>query len=298
MFAHGVGERELAATRPFFGQDLPRSVAIALPERPVRLLLDDFDATDELRNLGVTVDRSALLLRPARRTDATAADRVGAGPMGPASATLFESTDVLGAARIGGERAALAASTQLGCLVARLAERLRRGDLPEIWLLGSGSPEPVHTTVDPGPLLDRHLPPPLAGELTVRTAAGSVVIAAANTAALLHAARTLAAPPFSGWGTVRIDDNEARLSAHRGYAFGRRRLAARMPHAKDAVGVVAAPLGSTTPATGIPFEQLIARFWMRAARHVAAAPEPDRAGVSTAERRAPATEGVVALPAR
>jgi len=265
VVAHGVGEPELASLDAA-SLDLPAPAPLPLPPDPVAVLRHAGDATESLHDLGVAVDRTALLLRPAGRTDATVVARLGERATGPAPVTLLEFAGVLEAAAIGGAAAARRATTQLQDLLVTCRERLRRGDAPETWLVGLGSPTPVGTTFDFLRTWRERAVARLENELSVRVRAGVVTIDAANCRALDLAAAHLARPPFAALGTpILAGPGRLRFHANHGVAFGERRLAARAPNHRATTGIVAAPASRSRVAGDDPFATLLARFWLRAA---------------------------------
>lgn len=267
VLAHGIGEDEFDAVRAALTDEpLAPPAPIGLPGHPVSAVLHRLDATAELRELGVTVDRRALVLRPSGRTDATAVEALASRPMGPAAVTLFESVDVLAQAAIGGRPAARRQAAQFGAAIARLRDLLRRGDRPETWLVGLGSPHAVHTTFDFARAWHERIVPPLAREVRVDVFAGSAMVTATNVRALEFVAAVLQRSPFAAHTTaVPADGCRLCCRARDGVAFGRQRVAARAPAAHEANAVFAAPVGDSVRARGIPFDELIGRFWMRAA---------------------------------
>ncbi len=267
VLAHGVGDHELAALRATLGAAaLAPTAAMRVPDHPVDALLRSLDATASLRDLGVGVDRSSLVLRPRGRDDATAAEVIGRRATGPAAVTLFASTDVLARAMLGGATAARDAARDLGTLFARLCERLRRGDPTETWFVGLGSPEPVHTTFDVEAAWRARIVAQLADETSLRVTDGVAFVAATNRRAMELAIARMHRAPFAACGTpVETGPAQFVFRARPGIAFGRERLAARAPHAADAKAVFAAPCGDSVRARGLSFDELVARFWMRAA---------------------------------
>ncbi|MBL9077170.1 MAG: hypothetical protein JNL08_06695 [Planctomycetes bacterium] len=268
VLAHGIGPRELAAVQAgaatAFG--VQPSAALALPAQPVAALLGDLDAVRYLEDLGVAVDRSCLVLRPAGRTDPTAAGVLARRATGPADVTLFEATDVLAQAAVGGPVAAHAAAVRLGELLARLAAILRRGDAPELWCVGLGAPVAVATTFDVAAAWRRRALPPVGDDLALRVTPGLTTVTAANQRALDLAAHWLQAPPFAAHGTVAADRaGSLQFAARSGVAFGRARFTARAPLPAEAHGVVWAPLGDLARRRDLAFADVIARFWLRAA---------------------------------
>lgn len=278
VLAHGVGPAELAALGPLVAG--PDPLPVALPDQPIAAVLGDFAATRELTDLGVAVDRSCLVLRPAGRSDATAAETLARRPTGPADVTLFEATDVLAQAMAGGRAAATAAATRLGDLLQRLAAILRHGELPELWFVGLGAPITTATTFDMAAAWRRHVLPPLGDELTLRVGPASATVRGANQRALDRAAELLRQAPFAAHGELApCATGTLRVVARTGVAFGARRLAARPPLPHEAEGVVLAPLGDLARREGRTLADVLARFWLRAAtlhgdRTDAVAPEP------------------------
>ena len=229
VLAHGVGERELATVRDAAGwrTDLGHA-SLALPGNPVRDCLHELDATADLRNLGIDVDRSSLLLRPAGRTDETAMQALAGRALGPAPVTLFEATSVLAQAIAGGTHAALVAAAELGTMLTRLGTRVRRGDLPEVWLIGLGSAAAVHTTFDLDAAWQQHVLAPLADDLALRLLPGLATILGDNQRALDLAAHTLGNAPFARHGhLLPRRPGRLRFAAGAGIAFGKRRTCAR-----------------------------------------------------------------------
>ena len=264
VLAHGVGPAELAALGPMAAGVEP--LPAALPDRPIAAVLGEFDATRELTDLGVAVDRSAVVLRPAGRSDATAAEVLAGRPAGPADVTLFEARDVLAAAMVGGRAAAAAAATWLGDLLQRLATILRRGDPPELWFVGLGAPIATATTFDLAAAWRRHVLPPLGDDLTLRVGPASAIVRGANQRALDRAAGLLQQTPFARHVTLTpCATGTLHLEARRGVAFGAERLAARPPLPHEVEGVVWAPLGDLARRKGLTFADVLARFWLRAA---------------------------------
>lgn len=275
VVAHGVGARELDGMDPA-AHRLGPVTTITLPPDPIGELLHGGDATNELHDLGVAVDRSALVLRPAGRTDATVVARLGERATGPAPVTLLEWFDVLEAAAIGGAAATTAAMARARDLLTTSHERLRRGDAPETWFVGLGSAMPVHTTFDFGRAWNERIVPPLARELHVRVRPDVVTIHGDNRRSLDLAADWLDRSPFARIGTLAAaGPSRLRFFANDGIAFGDRRMAARTTNARSTVGVVAAPASRSALHGSDAFGTLLARFWMRAAElHV---PEVDEA---------------------
>lgn len=267
VLAHGVGEHELAALRTALGpDDIAPAAGMQVPDHAVDVLLRSLDASTTLRDLGVVVDRSNLVLRPRGRDDGTAALAIERRPTGPAAVTLFASTDVLTRAARGGPSAALEAARDLGALLARLRGRLRRGDPTETWFVGLGSPEAVRTTFDLETAWQERIVAGLAEETSLRLADGVAFVAAANRRAMELAFSRMRRPPFATHGTpIETGPAQFVLRARPGVAFGRERVAARAVHAADAAAVFAAPCGDSVRARGSSFDELLARFWMRAA---------------------------------
>jgi len=267
VLAHGVGERELAPLRAgaAWSGTMP-TAPLQLPEHPVAAVLDDFDAARQLHDLGVAVDRSSLVLRPAGRTDATAILGAAQRATGPADVTLFEARDVLQQAMVGGPVALAAAAQQLGALLDTLGAVLRRVDAPEVWLIGLGSPVGVRTTFDLAAAWREHVLPPLANELTLHHMPGSATVRADNQRALDLAANTLRRAPFAQNGRVQaIANGQLHFTAAPHVAFAARPLAARAPLPHEANGIACAPLGDLVRMPDLDLAQLMARFWTRAA---------------------------------
>jgi hypothetical protein len=265
VLAHGIGATELARLRGSgFGGAMP-AAAVRLPDLPVQEVLTA-GAAHELQDLGVAVDRCCLTLRPAARTDATAVEMLAQRATGPAEVTLFEARDILAQAMLGGPVAAAAAAEQFAALVERLGAVLRRGDAPELWFVGLGSPVAVHTTFDLAAAWQQHVLPPLADDLTLRTTPGEATVRADNQRALDLAAHALQRAPFASRGRVRsIGNSQLQFVADPGIAFAPHRLAARAPLPHEANGVACAPLGDLARAPELDLAQVLARFWMRAA---------------------------------
>lgn len=287
VFAHGVGAAELARLQA----DLP--ALAAAPATPLAGAIDlaadglgPLDATDRLRDAGVAVDRSAVVLRPAHRSDRTAIDLLAQRPTGPAPVTLFAAGDLpLLAAREGvrGLRVGLA---QLGDDLRRLGLVLRRGEAPELWLIGLGSLVPVRASFDFAAAFGRHLPPPLGRDLQLHVAAGAARVVAANRRALVLAARALARPPFAAHVAVGAGAaGTLRCLARPGVAFGRRPVVARTARSDEAAPVAALPVPHHA-SEPLDVAGVMARFWLRAAALHAPTvaplpqPAPDRAVAS------------------
>ncbi len=280
VLAHGIGEPELTQLRNAgsWSGTLPKA-PVRLPDAPVTSVLQA-GAAAELRDLGVAVDLSPLLLRPAGRTDATAAELLARRATGPADVTVFEATDVLLQAMAGGPVAAAAATQQLAALLDRLVALLRRGDAPEIWCTGLGSPVAVRTTFDLAAAWHRHVLPPLTNDLRLHGTPAAATVHGDNQRALDIAADLLRRAPFAPHGRVRtLGNGQLQFTAAPGVAFGARPLAARAALPHEANGIACAPLGDLVRTPELDLAQLMARFWLRAAAlHVdlaeAVAPQP------------------------
>lgn len=288
VFAHGIGAHEFDAIGGAQDDDaLAPPAAIELPEHPVATVLRRLDAAAELRDLGITVDRRSLVLRPQGRSDASAIEALAHRVKGPAAVTLFESFDVLAHAAIGGLPAARRQAAQLAAAVARLRDLLRRGDRPETWFVGLGSPHAVHTTFDFARAWHERIVPPLADEVRLGLSAGSATITAANVRSLDLVAALLRRSPFAAHATAAAAGGcRLHCRARQGVAFGRHRVAARAPEAHEANAVFAAPVGDSVRNRGIPFDELIGRFWMRAATQHGdvVAPTPTRTPTESVQR--------------
>jgi len=270
VLAHGIGARELDHVRgdSAWGGTLP-TAPLRLPEQPLQVALDG-GAAAELRDLGIAVDRSSVVLRPAGRSDATAVETIARRATGPAEVTLFAANDVLAQAAVGGAVAAAAAAERLGALLDHLGVLLRRGDAPEVWFVGLGSPVTVSTTFDLAAAWRHHVLAPLAHDLTLHGGPGAATVRADNQRALDLAVDRLRRAPFARHGRARqIGNGQLQFAAAPGVAFGPRRIAARAPLPHEANGIACAPLGDLARAPDLDLAQLMARFWLRAAaRHV------------------------------
>lgn len=268
MFAHGVGASELSRLQEAVGT-LAGTAATPLAGTAELTTglgagLGHLDATEHLRDLGVEVDRSALTLRPSHRSDPTAIERLARRATGPAPVTLFAANDVLALAETDGARGLQVAMAQLACNLERLTAVLRRGELPETWLVGLGSPVAVRTTFDFASAWRQRIVPPLARDLALHLATGHARIVADNMQALVVLARELQKPPFAAHGRlVRAATGTLRFVAHPGIAFAAQRLHARAPRPDEAAPVAALPLAHhSEPA--LDLGGVLARFWMRA----------------------------------
>lgn len=266
VLAHGVGARELDRARAAAGLGEMPPVPVQLPARPVAALLGELGATDELTGLGVAVDRSCLVLRPAGRDDATAAAELARRATGPADVTLFEARDVLAQARTGGATAAAAAAARLGDLLVELARVLRRGDAPETWIVGLGAAVAVRTTFDLASAWSERVVPVLGDRTALRVSDRAAFVATANYRAREILVHRLAEPPFAAHGAVAPGEHgELRFEAGPSVAFGRAPIAARGPLPHEAGGFVQAPLGDLARRSALAFADVMVRFWSRAA---------------------------------
>jgi hypothetical protein len=267
VLADGIGERELLQVRTgaTWSGTMP-TAPLRLPGDPVAAVLGGLGAAHELHDLGVAVDRSSLVLRPAGRTDATAIAGVARRTTGPADVTVFAARDALPQAMVGGPVAVAAAAQQLGALLDHLGTVLRRGDAPEVWFVGLGSPVAVHRTFDLAAAWRGHVLPPLAHELTLHHTPGSATVHADNQRALDLAANTLRRAPFARHGRVQaVANGQLHFTAAPHVAFGPRPLAARAPLPHEANGIACAPLGDLVRKADLHLADVMARFWLRAA---------------------------------
>lgn len=279
VLAHGIGPRELPRLHGDTAglRSLP-TAPLRLPDHPVGLVLGALDAVRELEDLGIGVDRSAVVLRPRGRTDATALACLTRRVTGPAEVTVLEAQDVLAQAIAGGPTAARAAEQQLSAQLERLTAHLRRGDPPEVWFVGLGAPVAVQVTFDFLTAWRRRVLVPLAHDLVLAGDAGTVTVRADNQRALELATAALHEPPFARHGHVRpLGNGRLQFTAAPSVAFARRRVTARAPLPHEANGVACAPLGDLLRVPDLDLAQLMARFWLRAAAQhgdVGEAPAP------------------------
>jgi len=266
-FAEGVGPDALTALR-LHGEPAG-SVVVPLadvPANPIACLLGPFDAVVELRDLGVAVDRSSVLFRAANMPDAAVIAALSGRVTGPADVTVLAFSSVLDAARAGGNAAVPRARIELGALLEAAGDRLRSGERPELWLVGLGDPQPVHTTFD----VERHfvarVPAPLSQQLQLLVGEAAATVIGENQRALDLARELLGKPPFRGCGTTVLPRPGAlQFVASAGFAFGSTRVAGRAAHRNEATAAVLLPAAARTAARSIDFRGLLARFWMRAA---------------------------------
>ncbi|MCA8973217.1 MAG: hypothetical protein KDC98_00775 [Planctomycetes bacterium] len=267
---HGVGPCTIAALRVAAG--LPEAAAaIPMPAGDTdwqHFFGDDGDATPWLRDVGVAVDRSNLVLRPAHWSDADAIAGIDRRPTGPAQVTILELRAVLESCRRSGPAALPAAIGHAADRLRHIADRLRAGDPCEIWLLGLGELEPVSRSFDFDREWRRGLPPPLGDELSTIIAPAVVTIGTTSLEATERARATLASPPFRGKGTgVVMNPFRLEFRASHGLAFGARRQPMRAAHREEATTVAVLPRPTREPALPLDLRGFVARFWLRASGH-------------------------------
>lgn len=273
-----LGHEDLAALGGVAGAAQATRL-VDLPRDPLGYLCGAGDASESLRDRGVAVDRSSLLLTaPGRSADATLA-KLDRRPTGTAPITLLALS--LGPTASAAARAVALAEFEL--LLARLRERLRAGDLAELWLAGLGAAEPVQLTFDFAAHWQDVCRWPLRDQVRATVTPGRVVLRATDAASQTQAQALLALPRFAPYGELApARRGELAFAAKPGIAFGRQPLVARRRSAPSA--------GALTPALGeplaeqLPFTDWLARFWLRAhAVHglEAIAREPARRSIPT-----------------
>lgn len=286
VLAHGVGRASFTALRAAIGCR-PHELPLAAPagrEDAIGLLAGAADATPQLRDLGVEVDRSSVVLRPAASCDAAVVSALAARARAPAPVTVLELRSVLDTAVTAGEGAARRAVAELAELVAAAADALTRAGGPtETWLVGLGEPVPVARTFDFAGAWRRSAAAPLGRELSVAVGLDRAHLRAATASARDLAVDVLRRPPFRGAGVVADGWDGPRFLAEPGVAFGSRRVLARPPHPHEAAPVALLPRAPRAADAELDLRGLIARFWMRAAAHAArTAPEPQPAAPAPA----------------
>lgn len=250
------------------------------------LLAGAADATPLLRELGVAVDRSSLVLRSTASCDDQAIATLSRRPTGPAHATILELRSVVETGVAAGLDAVPAALSLLAQRIARTALRVRSGEPTEVWVLGLGDLQPVATTFDFEPAWRHSRAGPIAGELEVLIGLGCVTLRATNQRARDIACGVLTGWPFRQYGSVTEEfDQRLRFVAAPSVAFGRRRVAARPPNREEAGLQALLPRAPRAAEIAPDLRAMIARFWMRAAAHASlghAAPAPDTSPATAA----------------
>jgi hypothetical protein len=230
-----------------------------LPRDPRGYLCGEGDASESLRDRGIAVDRSSLLLA---RDDSSASAVLGLlerRPTGPAPVTLL-------ALRLGPTASPAARQVALAefeLLLAQLRERLRRGDLAELWLAGLGATEPVHTTFDFAAHWLDVCRWPLKEHVRTTVTPGRVIVRAADAASQAQAQALLALPRFTPYGDLApARRGELAFAARPGIAFGRQPVVARRGSAPSAAALSPQPVDPWPEQ--LPFVDWLARFWLRA----------------------------------
>ena len=235
-FAEGVGAASLTALRlhgcPAGAVLLPLT---DVPDDPAACLLGPGDASAELRDLGVPLDRSSLLFRSTNRSDDAAVAALSCRATGQAPVSVLELESVLVAARAGGLAAVPKGLTRLSTLLEAAADRLRSGDRPEIWLVGFGDVHAVHTMFDVAHHWHRRIAAPLGQQLRLRVTGEAATVIASNQRALDHARELFTSAPFVAHGAVTtVRPDTLRFAAGTGIAFGAQRVGARAAHRTEA----------------------------------------------------------------
>lgn len=260
----------------------------SLPPWWRRVIREEIDATAALRDLGVDIDRSNLLLRPRHGSDETALVTLSQRPTGAAHATVLELSSLVETCLAAGTAALPAAIGRTAGLLRQAAATVRHGQPTEVWLLGPGDLQPVERTFDFATEWSRRVAAPLRRELPLHLTPGQASIWPRSRAALERALDALTNRPFSAFGdVVERGPDIVRLQAGRGIAFGPRHVVARGPVGDESIPVALLPRALRAEELELDLHTLMARFWMRAAEHMTTtATAPD--GSPTA---APSLEG-------
>lgn len=289
---HGLGSSGLTALRAA-APWLASTPTTALPDGAAgwqQFVAGSLDAASELHDLGVAIDRSSHVLRRAHASDEAMVAAIQARPTGPAAGTVLELDALVETCSAAGSAAQPAAIARLATLLRVAAERLGNGSPAEVWLLGLGDLQQVHSTFDFIRAFGRRVPSPLRRELVLSLSPGAAVIRAANDTARDRVLEVLRRAPFCHRGDVTTSTpNELQFLAAPGIAFGARHRSVRPANPDESAAIAAPPLAPREPALPADLAGLFARFWLAAAAHATdPAPAPIR-------RRQPDVESMPSL---
>jgi hypothetical protein len=251
-----------------------------LPDDPTPGLLAALPA-EELRALGVAVDRRSLLMQPAWRSDEQAVALVGTRPSGPADVTVLDMRSALRAAAVHGcgTPAASAGVTALLLNIVEARRLLRRTEAVHLWLLCLGPAVPVAHVLDVAAIARRAVGWPHARSLRVHGDGAVARVRSHSHRALALLEQCLPETALAG-ARCRRDGHGLCLLAPPSTAFGRRRVHARASHWED--GEAAASLPWTVAQERLDLAGVAARVAMAAAAHAREPARPVEARVAPA----------------
>ena len=216
--------------------------------------------TDCLREMGLTVDRSSIVLARRRADDHSKVERILRRPMGPADVTILALDDPLAAARLAGtaSHGYREAQARTDDHLAAVAGYLQQAGVPpSVWMLMEGPVQAVHRVFSVASFVDR-LPSSLQQQIEVRVDDGAVLFRCASRPAARALGKALAAHPLGNAGRVfgpaapppetTLHPGESLVVAAEGVAFGEQRVRARLqfggggvaalPHSKGSLAQV------------------------------------------------------------